>query len=119
MQDAAGFPDELLFRLKGVAGKTLETGVAATVNDMDGALANFAMLSLFDGEDMYHFDGLVKGKVVCGLFDDAYKLKNDDLVNLEISERGKVLRGHSLLHLEDSLLFKIGRFGDARRHYSA
>ncbi|KAB8047915.1 hypothetical protein GCN78_21210 [Janthinobacterium rivuli] len=104
MQDAAGFPDEQLFRLKGVAAKTLETGVAATVNGMDGALANV---------------GLVKGKAVCGLFDDANKLKNDDLVKLGISERGKVLRGHSLLHLEDSLPSKIGRFGDVRRHYSA
>ncbi|MBW3499321.1 MULTISPECIES: hypothetical protein [Janthinobacterium] len=119
------FSDEVLFSVEGVltelhisattvnllkeietklAGKNLAGGLAAAANGMYGALANSAMLSLYDGEDMFNFAALVNGKVVCGVFDKANKLKNGDVVKLVVSERGEVLHVHSLLRIEDSLL---------------
>lgn len=87
-----------------LAAKNLAGGLAATVNGMYGALANSAMLSLYDGEEMFNFSALVNGKVVCGVFDKANKLKNGDVVKLVVSERGAVLHVHSLLRIDDSLL---------------
>lgn len=119
------FSDEVLFSVEGVltelhisattvnllkeietklAWKNLAGGLAAAANGMYGALANSAMLSLYDGEDMFNFAALVNGKVVCGVFDKANKLKNGDVVKLVVSERGEVLHVHSLLRIEDSLL---------------
>ncbi len=119
------FSDEVLFTFEGVltqlhvsattvnllkeietnlAAKNLAGGVAASVNGMYGALVNSAMLSLYDGEDMFNFAALVNGKVVCGVFDKANKLKNGDVVKLVVSERREVLHVHSLLRIEDSLL---------------
>lgn len=87
-----------------LAAKNLAGGVAAAVNGMYGALANSAMLSLYDGEDMFNFAALVDGRVASGVFDKANKLKNGDVVKLVVSERGEVLHVHSLLRIEDSLL---------------
>lgn len=119
------FSDEILFIVEGVltelhvaattvnllkeietnlAAKNLAGGIAAAVNGMYGALANSAMLSLYDGEDMFNFAALVNGKVACGVFDRANKLKNGDVVKLVVSQRGEVLHVHSLLRIEDSLL---------------
>lgn len=89
---------------KNVAEKNLAGGVAAAVNGMYGALANSAMLSLYDGEDAYNFAGLVNGKVVCGVFDNANKLKDGDVVKLVVTERREILHVHSLLRICDSLL---------------
>lgn len=89
---------------KNLAGKTLAGGVVAAINGMHGALVNSAMLSLYDGEDMFNFAALLNGKVVCGVFDKASKLKNGDAVKLVVSERGEVLHVHSLLRIEDRLL---------------
>ena len=89
---------------KNLMAKNLASGISAAVHGMSGALANSAMLSLYDDEDMYNFAGLVHGKVVCGVFDNSNRLKNGDVVKLVVAERGEVLHVHSLLRLEDSLL---------------
>jgi hypothetical protein len=87
-----------------LAEKNLAGGVAAAINGMPGALANAAMLSLYDGEDMHNFAGLVNGEVVCGVFADADKIKDGDFVRLVVARRGDVLHVHSLLRIEDNLL---------------
>ncbi|KHA75741.1 hypothetical protein NC77_27325 [Janthinobacterium lividum] len=87
-----------------LAEKNLAGGVAAVINGMPGALANAAMLSFYDGEDMYNFAGLVNGKVVCGVFRDADKIKDGDIVKLVVTQRKDVLYVHSLLRIDDSLL---------------
>ncbi|MCC7683482.1 hypothetical protein [Janthinobacterium sp. FW305-128] len=87
-----------------LAEKNLAGGVTAVINGMPGALANAAMLSFYDGEDMYNFAGLVNGKVVCGVFDNANKLKDGDVVKLVVTERREILHVHSLLRIGDSLL---------------
>ena len=87
-----------------LAEKNLAGGVAALINGMPGALANAAMLSFYDGEDMYNFAGMVNGKVVCGVFRDADKIKDGDIVKLVVTQRNDVLYVHSLLRVDDSLL---------------
>lgn len=125
MEDAAIFSEELIFTLEGemtniqfsrttvdllhniennIAEKILAGGVAATINGMPGTLATSAMLSFYDGEDMHNFAGLVNGEVVCGVFDDADKIRDGDVVKLVVARRGDVLHVHSLLRIEDSLL---------------
>ncbi|MGX9698002.1 hypothetical protein ACWYXK_13540 [Janthinobacterium lividum] len=89
---------------RSLAEKNLAGGVAAAINGMPGALANAAMLSFYDGEDMYNFAGLVNGKVVCGVFRDADKIKDGDIVKLVVTQRKDVLYVHSLLRIDDSLL---------------
>ena len=85
-----------------LAEKNLAGGVAAVINGMPGALANAAMLSFYDGEDMYNFAGLVNGKVVCGVFRDADKIKDGDVVKLVVTQRKDVLYVHSLIRIDDS-----------------
>lgn len=125
MVNALGFPDELIFALEGemrnfhfsratvdllhgieknIAAKTLAGGVAAAINAMPGTLANSAMLSLYDGEDLHNFAGLVNGQVVCGVFADVDKIKNGDFVKLVVEKRGEILHVHSLLRIADGLL---------------
>lgn len=89
---------------KNIERKNLAGGGAAAINGMPGTLATSAMLSLYDGEDMHNFAGLVNGEVVCGTFDDADKIKDGDIVKLVVTRRGDVLHVHSLLRIEDSLL---------------
>lgn len=89
---------------KNIEEKILAGGVAAAINGMPGALANAAILSFYDGEDMYNFAGLVNEKVVCGVFRDADKIKDGDLVKLVVTQRKDVLYVHSLLRIDDSLL---------------
>ncbi|MGV8866497.1 MAG: hypothetical protein ACOH2S_06215 [Janthinobacterium svalbardensis] len=89
---------------KNIEEKNLAGGVAAAINGMPGTLATSAMLSLYDGEDMHNFAGLVNGEVVCGVFADADKIKDGDFVRLVVARRGDVLHVHSLLRIEDSLL---------------
>lgn len=84
--------------------KNLAGGVVVAINGMPGTLATSAMPSLYDGEDMHNFAGLVNGEVVCGVFADADKIKDGDFVRLVVARRGDVLHVHSLLRLEDSLL---------------
>jgi len=88
---------------KNLEEKILVGGITAAINGMHGVLANSAMLSLYDGEDMYNFAGLVNGKVVCGVFSDADKIKDGDIVKLVVTERDDVLHVHSLVRLKDSL----------------
>lgn len=85
-----------------LAEKNLAGGVASLINDMPRALANAAMLSFYDGEDMYNFAGMVNGKVVCGVFRDADKIKDGDIVKLVVTQRKDVLYVHSLLRIDDS-----------------
>lgn len=85
-----------------LAEKNLAGGVAAAINGMPGALANAAMLSFYDGEDMYNFAGMVNGKIVCGVFRDADKIKDGDVVKLVVTQRKDVLYVHSLLRIDDS-----------------
>lgn len=47
---------------KKIEEKILVGGIASAINGMHEALANSAMLSLYTGEDMYNFAGLVNGK---------------------------------------------------------
>ncbi|MBW3499324.1 hypothetical protein [Janthinobacterium sp. NKUCC08_JDC] len=82
--------------------KNLAGGVAAVINGMPGALTNAAMLSFYDGEDMYNFAGMVNGKVVCGVFRDADKIKDGDIVKLVVTQKEDVLYVHSLLRIDDS-----------------
>lgn len=89
---------------KNIEEKNLAGGVAAAINGMPGTLATSAMLSFYDGEDMHNFVGLVNGEVVCGVFDDADKIRDGDVVKLVVTRRGDVLHVHSLLRIEDSLL---------------
>lgn len=124
-KNKSAFSDEVLFILEGkitdfhtasttvnllseieknLEGKILAGGIAAALNGMHGALATSAMLSLYDGEDMYNFSGLVNGKVVCGVFEEADKIKDGDNVKLVVAQRGDVLHVHSLLRIADSLL---------------
>ncbi|KAB8047918.1 hypothetical protein GCN78_21225 [Janthinobacterium rivuli] len=125
MEDTPDFPDEPFFTLEGklthfhlsgtsvdllndiernLAEQTLAGGVVSTFNGMPGALANSAMMSLYDGEDMYNFAGMVNGKVVCGVFRNADKIKDGDIVKLVVTQRKDVLYVHSLLRIDDSLL---------------
>ena len=113
MEDTTDFSDELLFTLEGkmtnfhfssttvdllhdieknLAAKTLAGGVAAAINGMPGTLVTSAMLSLYDGEDMHNFAGLVNGEIVCGVFGDADKIKDGDFVSLVVARRGDVLQ---------------------------
>lgn len=87
-----------------LAEKNLAGGIAAVINGMPGALANSAMLSFYDGEDMFNFAGLVNGKVVCGVFRDADKIKDGDFIKLVVTKKKDVLYVHSLLRIDDSLL---------------
>lgn len=89
---------------KNLEGKILAGSIAAAINGMHGALATSAMLSLYDGEDLYNFAGLVNGKVVCGVFEEADKIKDGDHVKLVVTQRDDVLHVHSLLRIADSLL---------------
>ena len=89
---------------KNIEEKNLAAGVAAAINGMPGTLATSAMLSFYDGEDMHNFAGLVNGEVVCGVFDDADKIRDGDVVKLVVTRRGDVLHVHSLLRIQDSLL---------------
>ncbi|MEG0879723.1 MAG: hypothetical protein RSH52_00405 [Janthinobacterium sp.] len=85
-----------------LAEKNSAGGVSAVLNGMPGALANAAMLSFYDGEDMYNFAGIVNGKVVCGVFRDADKIKDGDIVKLVVTQIKDVLYVHSLLRIDDS-----------------
>lgn len=90
--------------LHDIEEKTLVCDVADAISGMQVELASSSMLSLYDGEDVYNFAGLVNGKVVCGVFEEADKLKEGDNVKLVVEQRGDVLHAHSLLRIADSLL---------------
>lgn len=88
---------------KNLEEKVLVGGLAAAANGMYGALANSAMLSLYDGEDMYNFAAVVNGEIVCGVFEDANKIKDGDIVKMVVAKKDVVLYVHSLVRLSDSL----------------
>lgn len=69
-----------------------------------GVLANSLTLSLYDGEELFNFAGLVEGHIVFGSFSKADKIKNADTVRLVVSKQGEAAYVHSLLKLEDQLL---------------
>lgn len=56
------------------------------------------MLSLYDGEDMYNFSGLVNGKVVWDVFEEADKIKDGDNVKLVVTERRRATRAQYASH---------------------
>jgi hypothetical protein len=80
------------------------TGIGATIAGLDGFTSMSAMLSAYDGEDMFNFAGMLDDQIVCGVFEDADKLKSGDVVAAVTSKRGDVLYVHSLLREADSLL---------------
>lgn len=88
---------------KNIEEKILAGGIASAINGMHGALANSTMLSLYDGEDMYNFAGLVNGQVVSGVFRNVNRIKDGDAIKLVVSQRHEVLHVHSLLRTDDSL----------------
>lgn len=90
--------------LHDIEEKTLVCDVADAISGMQVELGSSSMLSLYDGEDVYNFSGLVNGKVVCGVFEEADKLKEGDNVKLVVEQRGDVLHVHSLIRITDNLL---------------
>ncbi|SEO63405.1 hypothetical protein SAMN05428959_1144 [Duganella sp. CF517] len=95
----------LLEKIDGrIKGGSIAVGTVAALTDMHGVLANSLTLSLYDGEDLFNFAGLVEGYIVFGSFSKADKIKNEDKVRIVVSKRGEALYVHSLLKLEDHLL---------------
>lgn len=84
--------------------KNMAAGAVAALSEMHGVLANSVTLSLYDGEELYNFAGMVNGQVVFGSFSTADKIRNEDMVRIVVSKRGEALYVHSLLRITDDLL---------------
>jgi hypothetical protein len=89
---------------KKIKSESLAIGTLAALSDMHGVLANSLSLSLYDGEEIFNFAGIVQGQVVFGAFSKADKIKNEDIVRVVASKRGDVLYVHSLLKTNNDLL---------------
>jgi len=87
-----------------LTAKNMAVGTAAALSDMHGILTNSLTLSLYDGEDLHNFAGMVKEQVVFGSFSIADKIKNEDSVRIVVSKRGDAFYVHSLTRITDDLL---------------
>jgi hypothetical protein len=95
----------LLESIKGRSGlRNLSVGAVATLAEMHGVVANSASLSLHENEEIFNFAGIVDGKIVCGSFSTADKIKNGDVLKLVVSIRKEAYFVHGLLRADDSLL---------------
>jgi hypothetical protein len=89
----------LLERLDGqVKARSLVAGAGAVLGGMHGMVANSASIALYDGEETFHFAGLLNGQVVCGTFQHADNFKEGDRVRAVVSRRGEVLFAHSMMN---------------------
>lgn len=79
---------------------------AASAQRMSGALATAAMVEAYDGENTENFTCTVGGKVVCGRFCGASKLRDGDKVRMVVSglENG-ALFAHAIERPSDELLW--------------
>ena len=82
----------------GNQAKSLVSGTAAALSGMHGIVANSAAIALYDGEETYHFAGLLDGQVVCGTFRHAENIKDGDRVKAVVSKRGDVLFTHAIMN---------------------
>jgi len=81
-----------------VKAKNVVAGAAAVLGGMHGMVANSAAIALYDGEETYHFAGLLDGQVICGTFQHAENIKDGDRVKAVVSKRGDVLFVHSIMN---------------------
>jgi hypothetical protein len=59
----------LLEKIDGqIKAGNMAVGTVAALTDMHGVLANSLTLSLYDGEELFNFAGLVEGHIVFGSF---------------------------------------------------
>jgi hypothetical protein len=84
--------------------KNLTVGAVATLAEMHGVLENSVTLNFHENEDIYNFAGIVDGKIVCGSFSTADKIKNGDMLKLVVSNRKGAYFVHGLLRSDDHLL---------------
>lgn len=76
---------------------------------MSKALSDDARRIFGDGEYTHNFAAMVKGNVVCGVFELANRIGNRDRVKLVVEKTGAVLQVHSLLRTDDDLLLMPSR----------
>lgn len=84
--------------------KNIGVEAVAALSDMHGVLANSLKLSLYDGEELYNFAGIINEQVIFGSFAIADKISNEDMLRIVVSKRGEALYVHSLLRVTDNLL---------------
>jgi hypothetical protein len=78
--------------------QNVAAGAAAVFGSMPGMVANPAATAPHDGEETYHFAGLLDGQVICGTFQHADKIREGDRVKAAVSKRSDVLFVHSILN---------------------
>ncbi len=83
---------------RNIRANSLVSGAAAVLSGMHGIVANSAAIALYDGEETYHFAGLLDGQVVCGTFQHAENIKDGDRVRAVVSKRGDVLFTHAIMN---------------------
>ena len=81
-----------------VKAKSMVAGAAAVLSGMHGIVSNSAAIALYDGEETYHFAGLLDGQVICGTFQHAENIKDGDRVKAVVSKRGDAFFAHSIMN---------------------
>lgn len=95
----------LLEAIEGRLGlRSLTIGAVATLAEMHSVLANSMSLNSHENEEIFNFAGIVDGKIVCGSFSTADKIKNGDVLKLVVSIRNGTYFVHGLLRGDDHLL---------------
>src|ERR1700712_388143 len=91
-------------------GKSVLTGLGASVGDMFGQVGNAAALAMYDGEDTQNFACLVDDRIVCGQFGGAEFLKVGNRVKAVVAKRGDVLAAAAIMDERQGYLW-IGDLG--------
>jgi hypothetical protein len=86
--------------------KNAAAGAAAAALGLYGTLATSSMIATYDGEYTENFACSVAGRVVCGSFSGARKLKNGDAVKLVVRPlENEVLQVIAVMRSKDELLW--------------
>jgi hypothetical protein len=83
-----------------VKSTSIMAGAVAGVSGMHGLVANAAALALYDGEETFHFAGLLDEQVICGTFQHAENIKNGDRVQAVVSKERDIIFAHAILNIK-------------------
>lgn len=91
--------------LKGMQGKMAATGMAAAIEGMAGAVANAAMISMYEGEDVQHFGCYIGEQMVIGTFENIGFKEGDEVQMVVTKLDDKVAYAHAVVRSKDRLLW--------------
>lgn len=96
-----------------VKSRSLISGAAAAASDLYGIAANSTAITLYDGEDTFHFAAMLDEKLICGTFQHADKLREGDRVKVVLSRRENILFAHAIMNSRNEFYMPLNVFSSA------